>query len=230
MLGYIREAETSKETWDNLRNISEVNTAARKLQLCHELNNMQQRDMSVTSYTLKMKELCDSLGWISVNVDDDQMVQICLGSLAPHFGAMWTANLGREKHPSFDLQSMLLVEENHVWTRSNASEGHMIYTHLNGGRGRGRARRQFGQGQRKTRSNLRKQLSILAARWSHQGTFGRRGSFHSGPSQQNATECGYCRKLGHHEEAWIDFHKPTTHELRDQLWLRRPWRNVRDER
>ena len=91
--------------------------------------------MSITTYTLKIKELCDSLG---VNVDDDEMVQICLGGLAPWFGAMRTAILAREKYPSFfDLQSMLLVEENHVQSKTNTSEGHMLYTHLNGGRGRG---------------------------------------------------------------------------------------------
>ena len=35
---------------------------------------------------------------------------------------------------------------------------------------------------------------------SHRGTFGRRGSFHSGPSRQNSTECVYCGKIVHHEE------------------------------
>ena len=42
-------------------------------------------------------------------------------------------------------------------------------------------------GTRRLRSDLRQQLA-------------RRGSFHSGPSHQNATECGYCGKIGHHEE------------------------------
>ena len=66
--------------------------------------------MSITTYTLKIKELCDSLGSISVNVDDDEMVQICHGGLALRFGAMRTAVLAREKSPSFfDLQSILLV-------------------------------------------------------------------------------------------------------------------------
>ena len=96
---------------------------------------------------MKIKEHCDSLGSISVNVDDDEMVQICLGGLTPRFSAMRTVVLAREKPPSFfDLQSMLLVEENHVRTRSNASEGHMLYTHSKGGRGCGRARGRFGQG------------------------------------------------------------------------------------
>ena len=44
--------------------------------------------MSITSDTLKIKELCDSLGLINVNVDSDEVVQICLGRLAPRFGVM----------------------------------------------------------------------------------------------------------------------------------------------
>ena len=97
--------------------------------------------MSITRYTLKIKELCDSLGSISGNVDDDEMVQICLDGLTPRFGAMRTAILAREKPPSFfDLESMLLVEENHVSTRNNALEGQMLYRHSNRGRGCGRVR------------------------------------------------------------------------------------------
>ena len=39
--------------------------------------------MSITGFTLKIKELCDALGSINVIIDDDEMVQICLGGLAP---------------------------------------------------------------------------------------------------------------------------------------------------
>ena len=88
MLGYIDETKTPKEAWENLRKIFAANTTTRKLQLCQELNNIQQRDMYITSYTIKIKELCDLLGSISLNVDDDEMLQICLGGLAPRFGAM----------------------------------------------------------------------------------------------------------------------------------------------
>ena len=65
-----------------------ANTTARRLQHRQELNNIQQRDMSITTYTLKIKELCGSLSSIRVNIDDDEMVQICLGGLAPRFNAM----------------------------------------------------------------------------------------------------------------------------------------------
>ena len=51
MLCYIREAKTSKEAWGNLKKIFNANTTTCKLQLRQELNNIQQRDMSVISYT-----------------------------------------------------------------------------------------------------------------------------------------------------------------------------------
>ena len=70
MLGYIREAKTPTEAGGNLKKIFVANTTTRKLQLCQELNNIQQRDMSIGSYTLKIKELSDSLGSINVNIND----------------------------------------------------------------------------------------------------------------------------------------------------------------
>ena len=74
MLGYIQEAKMPKEAWGNLKKIFATNTVARKLQLHQELNNIQQKDMLVTNYTLKIKEQCDSHGSINVNIDDDEMV------------------------------------------------------------------------------------------------------------------------------------------------------------
>ena len=51
LLGYIREAKTPKEAWENLKKIFAVNTMARKLQLRQELNNIQQTDMSASTLT-----------------------------------------------------------------------------------------------------------------------------------------------------------------------------------
>ena len=88
MLSHIRDAKTPKKAWENLKKIFAANTSARKLQLHQELNNIQQKDMSVSDYTAKIKRFCDSLGSINVNIDDDEMVQICLGGIAPRFGVM----------------------------------------------------------------------------------------------------------------------------------------------
>ena len=98
-----------------MKKIFAANTTARKLQLRQELSNLRQRDMSVAYYTSRMKDICDSLASIEVNIEESEMVQICLRGLTPKFGAFRTAVYTRENTPSFfDLQSMLLVEENHA--------------------------------------------------------------------------------------------------------------------
>ena len=89
------------------------------------MNDIQQRDVSIGNYTLKIKELCDSFGSINVHIDDDEMVQICLGGLAPRVGVIRSVVLARENPPS-DFRPMLLVEENYVRMRRNVQEGHIL--------------------------------------------------------------------------------------------------------
>ena len=194
MLSHIRDAKTPKEAWANLKKMFAANTTARKLQLRQELNNIRQKDMSVSDYTAKIKSICDSLGSIKINVDEDEMVQVCLGGLAQRFDPLRTAILARENPPSFfDLQSMLLVEENHVRTKSKTSEGQMFFSNSDGGRGGGHGGRrgQFDPSH-EGNSNLH---------GSHRGTFGRRGSFHAEHGRQmRPATCNYCGKIGHREE------------------------------
>ena len=64
---------------------------------------------------MKIKEICDALRSISLTKDETEMVQICLGGLAQKYRPIQTTICMREKPLSFfDLQSMLLVEENHI--------------------------------------------------------------------------------------------------------------------
>ena len=65
------------------------------------------------------------------------MVQVYLGGLASKFGAFRTAVCTRENTPSFfDLQSMLLVEENHAGaSTSTQTDNKMLY--MKGDRPRG---------------------------------------------------------------------------------------------
>ena len=62
-----------------------MSTTARKVQLRQELSNVRQKDMSVADYTAWIKEICDSLASINVTVEEDEMVQVCLGGLASKF-------------------------------------------------------------------------------------------------------------------------------------------------
>ena len=91
LLSYVRDAQTPKGAWENLKKIFAASTTARKLQLRQELSNLQQRDLLVADYTSKIKDICDSLAPIEVNIEESEMVQICLGGLASKFGAFRTA-------------------------------------------------------------------------------------------------------------------------------------------
>ena len=82
LLSYIRDAKMLKDAWGNVTKIFTASTTAKKLQLRQELSNLRQRDLSVVDYTSKNKNICDSLACIDVNVDEGDMVQICLGGLA----------------------------------------------------------------------------------------------------------------------------------------------------
>ena len=84
----------------------------------------------MADYTSKIKDICDSLASIEVNIEEREMVQIFLGGLALKFGAFRTAVCTPEEMPSFfDLQSMLLVEENHAGaSTSTHTDNRMLYT------------------------------------------------------------------------------------------------------
>ena len=128
-----------KGAWENLKKIFAVSTTARKLQHRQELSNLRQRDLPVADYTSKIKDICDSLASIDVNIEESKMVQVCLGGLASQLGAFRTVVCTRKNTSSFfDLQSMLLVEENHTGaSTSTHTDNKMLYTEGDRTRGRG---------------------------------------------------------------------------------------------
>ena len=129
-----------KEAWENLKKIFAASTTTRKLQLHQELNNIRQRDMIVTDYTTKIKEIFDALGSINVTVDEDEMVHICHSRLAQRYGPIRTVVCTREK-PSmfFDLQSLCMVKENHADASLNIhSDSQMLYTEADRPHGHGK--------------------------------------------------------------------------------------------
>ena len=71
-LSYIRDARTPKDAWGNLKKIFAASTTTRKLQPRQDLSNVRQRDMSVSDYTSKIKDICDSLASIDVNAEEGE--------------------------------------------------------------------------------------------------------------------------------------------------------------
>ena len=118
MLSHVQDAKMPKEAWENLKKNFATYTTTRKPQLRQDLKNIRQKYMSVTDYTAKIKSICNSLGSININVNEDKIVQVCLGGLAQRFDPLRTTILARENPPSFfNLQSMLSVEETHGQAR-----------------------------------------------------------------------------------------------------------------
>ena len=76
LLGCIRDARTLKDAWGNLKKFFAASTTARKLQLRQELSNVRQCDMLVADYTSNIKDICDSLASVDVNVEEGEMLQI----------------------------------------------------------------------------------------------------------------------------------------------------------
>ena len=87
--------------WEYLKKIFATSTTIRKLQLRQELSNLRQRDLSVADYTSKIKDICDSLASIEVNIKEREMVQVCFGGLASKFEAFRTDVCTRENTSSF---------------------------------------------------------------------------------------------------------------------------------
>ena len=87
----------------------------------------------MTNYTTKIKEICDVLKSINVMVDEDEIVQICLGGLAQRYVPIQIAICTRDKPSSFfELQSMLMVEENHVsGLKTTQPNSRMLYMEAN---------------------------------------------------------------------------------------------------
>ena len=96
LLSYIRDAKTPKDAWMNLKKVFVASTTTRLLQLWHEVNNVRQKVLSKADYTSRIKDICDSLTSINMTVEEDKMVQVCLGGLVSTFGSFRMAVCTRE--------------------------------------------------------------------------------------------------------------------------------------
>ena len=83
MSGHIKGATSPKKAWDRLLSFDTTNTKPRKLQLKNELNTVKNENLSINDYTLKIKNICESLASIEVTIEDDDKVEVCLHGLTP---------------------------------------------------------------------------------------------------------------------------------------------------
>ncbi|MCO5554111.1 hypothetical protein L7F22_007637 [Adiantum nelumboides] len=133
----------ARKAWDRLVSVDTTNTKARKIQLKNELNTVKKETISINDYTLKIKGIVESLASISVQVEDDDKVEVCLHGLTPVYKQFKTSIQTRENIPCFaDLVPMLVVEEKNLGEDSSSSQGknnseQVFYSNKGRGRGRG---------------------------------------------------------------------------------------------
>lgn len=112
MIGHIQDAHTPAEAWQNLVQMFQTNTKARKLQLKQELHIVEKKNMCINEYSLKIKGDVESLASNNVSVDDDDLVNVFLNGLGKEYKPFKTSITFRENVPNFwDLVSMLIVED-----------------------------------------------------------------------------------------------------------------------
>jgi len=112
MIGHIHDVHTPVEAWQNLVQMFQTNTKARKVQLKQELHIMEKKNMFINEYSLKIKGIVESLAFINVSVDDDDLVSVYLNGLGKEYKPFKTSITVRENVPNFqDLVSMLIVKE-----------------------------------------------------------------------------------------------------------------------
>ena len=147
MIGHIQDAKLPKEAWDELVKIYETNTEARKLQLKNKFNTVTKKNLTINEYALKIKGIVESLASISVAVEDDDKVEVCLRGLTPIYKQLKTSIQTRENIPNFsDLVSMLIIEEKNLGEDSTSQSKDNFEQAFYSGRGRGKGR--GGRGQR----------------------------------------------------------------------------------
>ena len=118
-----------------------INTKARKMQLKDDLNTIKKGNQSINDYTLKIKNIVDSLASIGFTVEDDDKVEACLRGLTGSYKQFKTSIQTRENSPSFDeLIPLLIVEEKNLGEDagfSQSTNNFELVFYNNRGRGRG---------------------------------------------------------------------------------------------
>ena len=161
--------------------------------------------MSVNDYTLKIKNIVESLASIGVTIDDDDKVEVCLCGLGPLYKQFKTSIQTRENIPNFqDLCSMLIVEEKNLLCDQDTStqpagnsEQQVFYSNTSRGRGRGQShgRRTGNQNHGQQQQNDSQQYTGGRGQVRGMGIQRGRGNFQR--QQSDRRTCYYCGKPEH---------------------------------
>lgn len=113
IIPHIRDCKTSKETWDTLKGLYETTNTNRILFLTTKLLSLKmETNENISNFISRVKDLSDKLGDLSEKVSNTDLVTIILNGLVQDYQIFVSSLAAREKPPSFDeLTGILLQEE-----------------------------------------------------------------------------------------------------------------------
>jgi hypothetical protein len=113
IIPHIRECKTSHETWETLKGLYETTNTNRVLFLKSKLLSIKmEENENISNFLSRIKDLKDKLGDIGENISSTDLVTITLNSMLDEYQMFITGLATREKAPTFDeLTGILLQEE-----------------------------------------------------------------------------------------------------------------------
>lgn len=103
---------TARDTWVRIENKFRNNKEARAIQLDNELRTTEIGDLTIETYSQKLKSLSDRLANVDAPITDRTLVTYLLNGLNAKFENIINVIQHRDPFPSFDtVKSMLQMEE-----------------------------------------------------------------------------------------------------------------------
>lgn len=109
----IRDCKTSVEIWTTIKNLYQTQNTSRVMALKSKLFSMRMnKNETIVAFVARIKDVKDALGNIGEVVSDFDLVSITLNGMRDEFQMFITGLAAREKAPTFDdLTGILLQEE-----------------------------------------------------------------------------------------------------------------------
>ena len=113
IIPHIGDYKTSAEIWTTIKNLYQTQNISRIMALKSKLFSMRMDERETTiAFDVRIKDVKDGLGDIGEVVSNSDLISITLSEMCDEFQMFVTGLAAREKAPTFeDLTGILLQEE-----------------------------------------------------------------------------------------------------------------------
>eukprot|EP00253_Pinus_taeda_P014991 PITA_14991 len=117
---HIREYKMSSEIWTTIKNLYQTQNTSRIMVLKRKLFSMRMDERETpTAFVARIKDVKDKLADIGEAVFDSDLVSITLSGMRDEFQIFITGLVAREKAPTFEDLTGILLQEEEQWQNLN---------------------------------------------------------------------------------------------------------------